>query len=215
MIAIEKNVLATLEFAVQWKSDFVRHQDIFFAQKVNFWRDILPAEVTGLVSDLEIGETVTRAFSGKDALQHDEKKKMTVSRQQFCGRYPDGSPVEPRFGRFYPRAFLKGAGQGGIQPFRCIGLEPSRITADLNHPLADFDFNLDITLHNYRKKKSEIGGQISDWMEIITNGPGMQARWHGKPTDFFSGAPFARPDQSDDLRFYEKPRMVTHTELRH
>ncbi|UCD57810.1 MAG: class I SAM-dependent methyltransferase, partial [Candidatus Hydrogenedentota bacterium] len=63
-----------------------------------------------------------------------------------------------------------------------------------------------------REKTREIGGQITDWMEIVLHGPGMQARWQERPTDFFADDPFARTDESDDMQFYERPRLVTHVD---
>jgi SAM-dependent methyltransferase len=47
-------------------------------------------------------------------------------------------------------------------------------------------------------------------MEILTADPGMQVRWNGQPTDFFSDTPFARSDEQPDGQFYEKPRFVNH-----
>jgi hypothetical protein len=36
------DVLATLEFRLAWEQDGIRHRDCQHAQRVNFWRDILP-----------------------------------------------------------------------------------------------------------------------------------------------------------------------------
>jgi len=51
-----------------------------------------------------------------------------------------------------------------------------------------------------------------DWVGLLTEGPGMQARWKGQPTDFFSEAPFFRQDPQPDDRFYANPRLVHHVD---
>ncbi len=40
----------------------------------------------------------------------------------------------------------------------------------------------------------------------------MQARWEGRPTDFFGDADavFQRDDENPDISFYTEPRLVTH-----
>ena len=53
-----------------------------------------------------------------------------------------------------------------------------------------------------------------DWMETITDGPGMQARFDKKPTEFFSNGAFARADGEKDDIFYAKPRLVNHIDSR-
>jgi SAM-dependent methyltransferase len=46
--------------------------------------------------------------------------------------------------------------------------------------------------------------------DLIHNGPGMQVRCNGRPTDFFSDDSFSRGDESDDGEFYTRPRLVNH-----
>ncbi|MBT8340483.1 MAG: class I SAM-dependent methyltransferase [Desulfatitalea sp.] len=47
-------------------------------------------------------------------------------------------------------------------------------------------------------------------MGLLNDGPGMQARWDGNPTDFFSGNSYSRKDQQWDAKFYDSPRLVQH-----
>lgn len=47
-------------------------------------------------------------------------------------------------------------------------------------------------------------------METLTNGPGMQARWQNRKTDYFSDGAFGRDDDQPDANFYRKPRFVYH-----
>jgi SAM-dependent methyltransferase len=45
---------------------------------------------------------------------------------------------------------------------------------------------------------------------LAGDGPGMQARWRGRPTDFWSDGPFERADAQADPAFYAPPRFVQH-----
>jgi hypothetical protein len=69
---------------------------------------------------------------------------------------------------------------------------------------------LEVTVAGVEKKRSDTGGECRDWLQIISDGPGMQVRQLLTPTDFFADDPFARADAQDDTRFYEKPRLVNH-----
>jgi SAM-dependent methyltransferase len=81
---------------------------------------------------------------------------------------------------------------------------------DLNHPLSGKDFSLSAVVGKVEAKDVERGGSSVDWMELLTNGPGMQARWQDKQSDYFSPGAFTRDDQTSDALFYEKPRYVQH-----
>jgi hypothetical protein len=105
---------------------------------------------------------------------------------------------------------MPGIYKHNITPFRCIKAEKNRLVVDFNHPLADVDLDIGATLLSVSEKRTERGGSCTDWIETITEGPGMQARINGKPTDFFSGHPFERESDAKDDVFYEKPRLVGH-----
>jgi hypothetical protein len=83
---------------------------------------------------------------------------------------------------------------------------------DFNHPFAGREVELDVTVRDAKEKRGDRGGRLVDWMETITDGPGMQVRSNGSPTDFFSDNPFIRSDEQDDRLFYEKPRLVAHVD---
>lgn len=136
-----------------------------------------------------------------------------IQHRQFDLSYFAPYIMKPYFGRFYPKGLLKaipGVFKGNIEPFRCVGVEDSYILVDFNHPLAQKDGTLTVSVLNLREKAGEVGGMCLDWLETIMNGPGMQARWKGQATDFFSDNPFGRSDNSDDSIFYREPRFVTH-----
>jgi SAM-dependent methyltransferase len=81
---------------------------------------------------------------------------------------------------------------------------------DVGHPLANYPLTLSMTMGQVAAKEIERGGSSVDWVGLLTDGPGMQARWEGNPTDFFSGQPFVRQDDQADGLFYAKPRLVHH-----
>jgi hypothetical protein len=70
-----------------------------------------------------------------------------------------------------------------------------------------------MTVGEISAKTDERGGSSVDWVGLLTDGPGMQARWQNSPTDFFSDEPFYRRDAIADGRFYENPRLVHHLDV--
>jgi SAM-dependent methyltransferase len=208
------DALASMDFNVSWEHNGIRHTDCRHAQRVNFWRDILPAPLCEAMSrepglrsarlEFEQGQALP---ARSDAGVH-RVPRHAVERRVFAGR-----EIEPRYGRFYPKGILSGiAGvfRENVQPFRCIGLDPERLAADFNHPLSGRRFSLGVDIHEIRPKFEEHGGTTVDWLETALTGPGMQCRADGAPTDFFSGSPFERQDERDDAAFYERPRLVHH-----
>ena len=81
---------------------------------------------------------------------------------------------------------------------------------DFNHPMAGKHIELEATIRSIREKGTERGGTMRDWSEILGSGPGMQGRWHDRPTDYFSDHPFDRHDNGPDSVFYNRPRLVQH-----
>jgi SAM-dependent methyltransferase len=69
---------------------------------------------------------------------------------------------------------------------------------------------LDVRVMGVQRKLGEIGGSCTAWLEVAAEGSGMQARYGGMPTDFFSDDPFRREDETVDSRFYSPPRLVSH-----
>jgi hypothetical protein len=119
----------------------------------------------------------------------------------------------PQAGRFYPCGLLKGVTNIFPQnnaPFRIYSLNGNTFEADLNTPIAGYDFTLKARILDVKTKKPERGGTINLLLDEFSDGPGMQARADGKPTDFYSDAPFIRENTDDDAVFYQAPRLVSH-----
>ena len=211
---MKKNRVASLEFKAHWNSEIGEHTETYFSRKVNLWRDILPEEAQKKLSN-NGHRNIQLTLPAAGLLTPDEERILELERKRFRSIEIEGKRLEPYFGRFYPRGLLKGVRNvfaSNVQPFRCIGVSASNLRANFNHPLAGRELEVEIKVHNVREKENEIGGQMTNWLEVLTDGPGMQARWQGQPTDFFTGEPFARPDEDNDLLFYEKPRLVTHVD---
>ncbi len=151
--------------------------------------------------------------------------KLTLSPGEFLPQYlPDqeydfslnnflAGARPPHLGRFYPKHLLLGF-SGNPTPFRCIGLEDGKFTADFNHPLAGQTLTLEVLVREIKQKTREKGGECLDWLDLLTTGPGIQARYQGLPTDFFADDPFRREDEGDDTGFYTQPRLVSHVDTR-
>jgi hypothetical protein len=209
---INHDSLAEIVFELNWNSAEAAHTERYY-KWVNFWRDILPEEMTSRLMGAAPGHRVEYASpSGKDLAGDDPGKRVTLKPDCF-----DAGSTKPRYGRFYPLGKISGLYNvypENIRPFRCVGVEADAIRADLNHPLAGHDLKLTAIVGDAIPKPYDRGGHCSVIMDCITDGPGMQARWNGAPTDFFSPHALKRPDDTEDNHFYAKPRLVNHIDDR-
>lgn len=210
--------IASIEFTFKWNSTHAKHTDSYFVKKVNFWRDLFPQKIYDNLVGKKEGDSIEFSNVTNDFIPpYDLGNVFDIQQSQFDRSYFSPNIIKPHFGRFYPKGLLKsipGVFRGNIEPFRCVGIEDDYIIVDFNHPLAKKDIHLTASVVNVRKKTNELGGMCFDWLQTITDGLGMQARWRGKATDFFSADPFRRSDESDDPLFYREPRLVTHIDKR-
>lgn len=211
---ISDDNLASVAFALHWHKNGVHYEDRLYAQRINFWRDILPDALRRDMLGAEAGARVRyRIRAGERIAGFDPRQVHRVDRQNIEARLADGTPYTPRYGRFYPRGILNGiAGvyPGNIAPFRCRGADAATIAADFNHPLSGLDLEIEADILEVRPKFEEHGGTAYDWVEQLVSGPGMQARCNGQPTDFFEAGALTRTDEADDAQFYAAPRFVQH-----
>lgn len=218
--SIDIDALASVLFELRWASPEARHTERVHAAKVNFWRDIFPGEsvlpggLGGLLAGKRAGYEVSlRLAAGADMPMPDPA--LILDLPLAAMENPGGLPAPiPRLGRFYPRGAMSqaaGTFPQDMRPVRVVGLSAERFLADLNHPLAGRELTVSATVLDVRDKPSEMGGECRHVLECLAdNGPGMQARWQGMPTDFHADDPFARPDQAPDAEFYAQPRLVQH-----
>jgi FKBP-type peptidyl-prolyl cis-trans isomerase 2/SAM-dependent methyltransferase len=202
--------LANMLWRLTWHSREARHEEEYYIP-CNIWReaDIFPPALREALGGFQPGARGRLTFPAGQLLPgYDQEKIYTHSLKTFRGG--DGTP---QVGRFYPRGFLPGF-FGNTLPCRCTEVNPPNFVVDLNHPLAGVPLELGFTIVDVESKRSEKGGECKDWLDQITTGPGMQARWRGRPTDFFAAGAFARPDEREDAVFYEKARLVSHVDSR-
>lgn len=211
---IQKESVADLFFHLKWKSNDVVHTEGFHANRVNMWRDILPSGLLDSLSGKSVGERFQMPLENDDIVPpFNDQKQLTIKNDQFNRQFKTEITTEPRLGRFYPKGMLKGiAGifKANLQPFRCVGINNGHLTVDFNHPLAGKDMDLSVIVGKVERKNDERGGTSNDWMEILTTGPGMQARWQRQKTDYFADDPFSRTDSKPDAVFYQAARLVHH-----
>jgi SAM-dependent methyltransferase len=156
-------------------------------------------------------EPLTQKFQAGDLIPDWDAGKLVGIRGDLFPRTYGQLQFEPRVGRFYPGAFFAdapGLPQSERTAGRVTSIAPDgTITVDFNHPLAGRPLELDLRLLDF-VPPGEATGNLG--RAAVTNGPGMQARWRGQPTDFHANGPYERSDSRPDAEFYAVPRMVQH-----
>jgi SAM-dependent methyltransferase len=214
-IRVDRDTYVRLEFDIRWQSQESEHREVYLARRCNVWRDVFPP---GLEEDLlgcRTGDSIVRHYAPGQAVDpYLSSKLIDRGLKEFAPAVDPKWNLRPRFGRFYPKGLLRnllGVFPGNPFPFRIIGLKEDVFTADLNHPLALYPLEVRVTVLEAAKKFSDVGGRCSAWMEeVLGQGPGMQARWQGFPTDFWDMDGFRRGDESNDVEFHRRPRLVGH-----
>lgn len=209
---INSDSMVDLIVHLKWKSNDAIHTDGYQASRINLWRDLLPSTLLDALMDKEVGERVNVSLKNENVFTvFNSNDLFDIRSNQFDRRFVEGMDTKPRMGRFYPMGMLRGVAgvyRSNLQPFRCVGINNNHITVDFNHPLAGKGLDLSVVIGKVGRKSAERGGTSHDWMEILTTGPGMQARWEDQQTDYLSDDAFRRDDHSADAEFYKKPRYV-------
>lgn len=214
MNRINSDSKVDLLFQLKWKSGNVVHTDCFQANQANMWRDIFPAGLNERLKGRQGGDDIVLTFdSGQAVPAFETHQLMDIKRSQFRAERLGIHQAGPWLGRFYPRGLLKdvnGVFSNNIAPFRCVGINNGHISVDFNHPLADEDLRLSTIIGKIESKQIERGGTSIDWMERLTDGPGMQARWRNQASHYMMGNAFEREDATADSVFYHNPRFTQH-----
>lgn len=199
-------VLVDSVWRLAWESPEAVHTEELFVP-FNLWRevDLCPPALAQYFNHLEPGDHFQLPLpSGEFIPPHQKNRESDLPLASFAA----GTRL-PRAGRFYPKHLLTGY-SGSLVPFRCLGIGNGNLKADFNHPLAGKSLNLKVIIREIRQKRAERGGECQDWLDRLTSGPGIQARYQGRPTDFFADNPFRREDEGNDAGFYSEPRLVSH-----
>jgi SAM-dependent methyltransferase len=203
-----------LRFDVCWQSDAAHHTDSLFLPQVDLWRNDLPRPVQQAVMNKSAGYGATISFApGQLVADRLPGRLLKLRADQFNRRFLGRGPLEPRRGRFYPKAILTTAYEvrgADRTPIRVVAADKNGFTADLSHALAGKDLEITVTVDAIADSdRRRDGPNMQIRSRLIDLGPGMQGRWQGQPTDFFADDPFTRLDD-DDPGFYERARLVDH-----
>ncbi len=210
---------ADLRFALDWESaapaGTVRHRDCQFARAADIEKDPLPEALKAALRGARAGETVAVPVSLEDLVVHAGAAPVTLPRGAFAGRRPDGTPLAPQFGRFYPAAWFPEADRRGWMPaVRCTAASDTGLAVDPGHPLRGQSLTLSATVAGRLDPDAAGARPAIDWLAELAAGPGMQACWQGQATDFLDAGAYDRPDAAPDPQFYAPPRITAHLDSR-
>ncbi|WP_035275959.1 methyltransferase domain-containing protein [Desulfogranum japonicum] len=205
---------ATIEFSVQWTSVQAKHNDRIYVGNVDFWRDTIPCTLEQQLGSVQENGCCRITYPEGALLAPCSEKQIRTFPEKMFDASVDGRALSPRLGRFYPQGYAH-AGlycfRQSLQPFRIIEKSGGTLTGDMNHPLCRYPLTVSATLLSRDMSGAERGGSCHDIAELLTaDGPGMQARYPGKATDFYTQYPFPRENDGPDEHFYRQPRMVNH-----
>ncbi|UHD16586.1 methyltransferase domain-containing protein [Thiocapsa bogorovii] len=206
---------ARIRFDLHWQSEDAMHTDSRVASGLALCRDLIPPELEAEIMDRPVGHCAILRFEPGAWLAPPRDDLLRDLRpEHFQRRLPAGARIEPRAGRFYPRGILgsvDGISAGDRRPLRLVEVHADRLTADLNHPLAGRALDVAVRIEAIRAREDRHREPCTEVDALLTdNGPGMQARWRGQATDFWSDDPFGRSDPRPDAEFYASPRLVDH-----
>ncbi|MEJ2687160.1 MAG: methyltransferase domain-containing protein [Gammaproteobacteria bacterium] len=212
---MDKATLASVEVALRWCSPHAGHTDRRVFDRVNFWRDLFPADMGERLSVAEAGTSVSRSVAaGELVAGYNSALVRRVPTSRFNTRPRPDLTLAPRVGRFYPLNLLSevpGFYPQDRRPFRVLDADDGVLTVDINHPFARFPATMDARVMEFLNVKEERGGRCNDiGQEMTEYGPGLQAALPDRDTDFYSGEPFARLDPRADEQFYARARLVQH-----
>ena len=209
---------AAVEFSLQWQSRYARHNDRWYAEKIDFWRDFFPGKLQKNIAALSAGESWREDFaSGCLVPEYSEKKVIEFARKLYHGA-PQEMDALPEPGRFYP---LSSAWKplhsfpNTTAPFRLIAASGDTLTADINHPLAQFPLSITATMIESQDTATQRGGAANDIAEMLTmGGPGMQGPDVRCPINPYKLYPLTKSSDEEDKAFYRSPRLVHHLDGR-
>ena len=215
MDTIDTSSKLTVEFSLSWRSAAMSHQERFYAEPVNLWRDVLDPAMVEQLMGKTTGASASVSFSAdRLPFAFSEKKLVRVRHNQFQPEGQNGKPIVLCEGRFYPQGILRGVDgifKVSTAPCRYLGQEGEFLIFDLNHPLAGYDFSFAAKVLAVQSQLRERGGRCEDWLEkASSNGPGMQIAPPGKKVRYSAEGGLARRDERPDAHFYQQPRLVHH-----
>ena len=204
-----------VEFSLIWQSSNMKHEERFYADPVNLWRDVFEPAMIEQLHGKTIGASASIDIPASRFPEPSSTRKIVSIRpDQVKKERKDGSPIVLAEGRFYPQGLLQGVVgvyAASTLPCRYLGIDKGQLMFDLNHPLAGHDLRFSAKILAIQAQIKERGGRCEDWLEkISSNGPGMQEPSVRVRTRYIGDDGFTRRDDRPDSHFYQQPRMVHH-----
>ena len=199
--------------SIRYESDYGQHNDNLYIQQKNLSAiaETLPAAMSKDLNSFTDESYITHDYiRGKLFNNNNQAQSIVIALEDFIRHPGHNINIEPRFGRFYPATLFKSeqlATSNRMLPLRVIELKHEELLVNTSHALCDY--NTTMTLERYESQqqfRTLLAKQIPDFL----TGPGMQLRYAGKATDFFSDDPFQRADNVIDSEFYSQPRHINH-----
>jgi hypothetical protein len=205
---------AAVEVLITWQSPDARHAERYYFDKLNFWRDIFPGNLSTGLPDSD-GEWLQQDFTAGELVPAwSEHNLHTIRRHALKLNRRNGPPVELHIGRFYPRKFAAGSAgifDGDMHPMRVLAMDEDNVLIDLNHPLAQSPVAVAARILELKGHVEEHGGRCNDIVtDVLDGGVGLQAAMAEGYTGLVNGTPLERLDEREDALFYSQPRLVQH-----
>ncbi len=158
--------IATVEFALAWRSPNAGHIERIYFDKISFWRDFFPGTLGEKLGELGQGGSATQSFpAGELVALWSEGHIHRVRPEQIHLQLPTGMEIPARAGRFYPRGMVEGLPdvfRGDRRPLRYLGESGALARVDLNHPLAHHPLTVTGKVLQSLGVVSERGGRSHD-----------------------------------------------------
>ncbi|MCG8549300.1 MAG: class I SAM-dependent methyltransferase, partial [Desulfobacterales bacterium] len=132
---------AAIEFSLNWDSGDAHHTDTTYLPAIDFWRDFFPQKLEQAIKQMKAGENCRVDFSAGELVPGFSSRKLIEFHQNGFDSSQSPFPVSAEVGRFYPSGYAHKALNcfpQNVIPFRIIAVENEMITADSNHPLAQY-----------------------------------------------------------------------------
>lgn len=194
--------LFDLEVALAWRSRHALHRDRRVFAGVDVDRTLFAKRSLAWLAQESLNEPIRMG----DRIIIGERDPRQVREAMLQG----WRHARPLVGRHYPRGLLNEFPRQDLRPFRAVEVADTSVLADFNAPLQGLELAIDCTIIERRDDASPSTPGDDLLEQLASGGPGMQAALAGADTDFHAGMPFARGDESDDSRFYDRERMVDH-----
>jgi SAM-dependent methyltransferase len=186
-------------------------------QRFNMLRDSnqLPAPIAANLKGMLQGDRRTaHCPAGELVPAHKQERLLRVPQEAFDRHKLPGHVIEPRVGRFYPRAMLRNVDGISLEawpPLRVAASGPAELTIDCNDPMAAFPLDIELYLEHVVDDSNDRAGHGNDCTAELLRGPGLKVPLtDGRSTDFCGPDGLAPLDAGDDANFYRGARMVQH-----